>query len=94
MTYKAYYQWVPFVLMLQACLFYAPHVLHKSWEGGKVPPSCGRGASVSSGVGDHLRPEHHDAGEERQARQAEGEEGRVGTGEGSTLVLRSDGTSV
>jgi len=35
-TYKAYYQWVPFVLMLQACLFYAPHLLHKNWEGGKV----------------------------------------------------------
>jgi len=35
-TFKAYYQWVPFVLMMQACLFYAPHMLHKIWEGGKV----------------------------------------------------------
>jgi len=35
-TYKAYYQWVPFVLMLQACLFYTPHLLHKIWEGGKI----------------------------------------------------------
>ena len=35
-TYKAYYQWVPFMLFLQACLFYAPHMLCKAWEGGKV----------------------------------------------------------
>ena len=34
--YQAYYQWVPFVLFLQAGLFYAPHLLCKSWEGGKV----------------------------------------------------------
>ena len=33
---QAYYQWVPFVLFLQAGLFYAPHLLCKSWEGGKV----------------------------------------------------------
>lgn len=35
-TYKAYYQWVPFVLFLQACMFYTPHLLYKKWEGGKV----------------------------------------------------------
>ena len=35
-TIKAYYQWVPFVLFMQACMFYAPHLLCKSWEGGKV----------------------------------------------------------
>ena len=35
-TFKAYYQWVPFVLFMQACLFYAPHLLCKMWEGGKV----------------------------------------------------------
>ena len=35
-TFKAYYQWVPFVLFMQACLFYAPHLLYKMWEGGKV----------------------------------------------------------
>ena len=35
-TYKAYYQWVPFVLFLQAGMFYAPHLLNKNWEGGKV----------------------------------------------------------
>ena len=34
--YKAYYQWVPFVLLLQACLFYTPHALFKLAEGGKV----------------------------------------------------------
>ena len=32
----AYYRWVPFVLFGQACCFYAPHVLFKVWEGGKV----------------------------------------------------------
>ncbi len=36
MTHKAYYQWVPFVLFLQGCLFYMPHLIFKSWEGGKV----------------------------------------------------------
>ena len=34
--YKSYYQWVPFVLFLQACLFYTPHALFKLAEGGKV----------------------------------------------------------
>ena len=34
--FKAYYQWVPFVLFMQAGLFYAPHLLCKIWEGGKV----------------------------------------------------------
>ena len=34
--YKSYYQWVPFVLFFQACLFYTPHVLFKLSEGGKV----------------------------------------------------------
>ena len=34
--YKSYYQWVPFVLFFQACLFYAPHVLFKLAEEGKV----------------------------------------------------------
>ena len=34
--YKSYYQWVPFVLFLQACVFYVPHVLFKIAEGGKV----------------------------------------------------------
>jgi len=34
--YKAYYQWVSFVLFFQACTFYAPHYIFKIWEGGKV----------------------------------------------------------
>ena len=34
--YKAYYQWVPFVLFMQACIFYVPHALFKVFEGGKV----------------------------------------------------------
>ena len=33
---KAYYQWVPFMLFLQACMFYGPHLLYKLAEGGKV----------------------------------------------------------
>ena len=43
MQYKAYYQWVPFVLFLQACVFYTPHALFKLAEGGKV-------ASIISGL--------------------------------------------
>jgi len=35
-VHKAYYQWVPFVLFLQGMLFYMPHLLFKSWEGGKI----------------------------------------------------------
>ena len=35
-THKAYYQWVPFVLFLQGIMFYVPHLIFKSWEGGKV----------------------------------------------------------
>ena len=35
-NFKAYYQWVSFVLFLQGCLFHAPHLIFKMWEGGKV----------------------------------------------------------
>ncbi|XP_028523156.1 innexin shaking-B isoform X3 [Apis cerana] len=31
-----YYQWVAFVLILQAILFYTPRWLWKGWEGGKI----------------------------------------------------------
>ena len=33
---KAYYQWVPFMLFLQGCMFYIPHIIYKTFEGGKV----------------------------------------------------------
>lgn len=33
-VYHAYYQWVPFVLLLQAVLFYIPRYLWKNVEGG------------------------------------------------------------
>lgn len=32
--YHSYYQWVPFVLLTQGVLFYVPHWLWKSFEGG------------------------------------------------------------
>lgn len=32
-THHAYYQWVPFVLFLQAILFYMPHHVWRSVEG-------------------------------------------------------------
>jgi len=35
-VHAAYYQWVPFMLFLQAAMFYFPHLLLKHWEGGKV----------------------------------------------------------
>ncbi|KAG8193877.1 hypothetical protein JTE90_011437 [Oedothorax gibbosus] len=34
--YHTYYQWVYFVLLLQAALFYAPRFLWLEWEGGRV----------------------------------------------------------
>ena len=33
---KLYYQWVPFVLFLQALMFYVPHVIFKIMERDKV----------------------------------------------------------
>lgn len=32
----AYYQWVPFVLFVQALLFASPHAAWRNWEGGLV----------------------------------------------------------
>merc|ERR1712032_1086373 len=38
---KAYYQWVPFFLLLQALMFYAPHLIYKIAEGGRVKEILG-----------------------------------------------------
>jgi innexin len=35
-THHAYYQWVPFILFAQAISFYLPHLIWRSWEGGKI----------------------------------------------------------
>ncbi|XP_023231272.1 innexin inx2-like [Centruroides sculpturatus] len=35
-VYHKYYQWVCFVLFLQALLFFIPHYIWKIWEGGKI----------------------------------------------------------
>ncbi|XP_067136974.1 innexin inx2-like [Centruroides vittatus] len=35
-VYHTYYQWVCFVLFLQALLFYIPRYLWKIWEGGRI----------------------------------------------------------
>ncbi|CAG0894652.1 unnamed protein product [Darwinula stevensoni] len=35
-TFHAYYQWVPFVLFLQAILFYIPHYMWRSWDNNKM----------------------------------------------------------
>ncbi|CAG0917117.1 unnamed protein product [Notodromas monacha] len=43
----AYYQWVPFVLFLQAIMFYFPHYLWKSLEGGRVRSVVVSGCSRS-----------------------------------------------
>ncbi|XP_058805070.1 innexin inx7-like [Phymastichus coffea] len=42
-TRHAYYQWVPFVLFLQALLFYLPHYFWRSVEGGRL-------ATLTSGL--------------------------------------------
>ncbi|XP_013780370.1 innexin inx2-like [Limulus polyphemus] len=36
----AYYQWVCFVLLFQAVLFYIPRYIWRSWEGGKIKKLC------------------------------------------------------
>lgn len=34
--YQTYYQWVPYVLLLQGLMFYSPHWIWKILEGGKI----------------------------------------------------------
>ena len=34
--YQTYYQWVCFVIFIQAILFYIPHWIWKSWESGRI----------------------------------------------------------
>ncbi len=36
MKVHAYYQWVPFLLLLQSLLFYAPHLVWKCLDNGKL----------------------------------------------------------
>ena len=75
---QAYYQWVPFVLFLQAGLFYAPHLLCKSWEGGKVRDDSDHSVSsfyvlhLISGGRDHLWAERHRAGQVGEVEQDAG----------------------
>jgi hypothetical protein len=38
---KAYYQWVPFMLFLQAIMFYIPHIVYELAEGKKVKSILG-----------------------------------------------------
>ncbi|GFY48761.1 innexin inx2 [Trichonephila inaurata madagascariensis] len=35
-VYHAYYQWVCFVLLLQAAMFYLPRLVWRTWEGGRL----------------------------------------------------------
>ncbi|KFM80961.1 Innexin inx2, partial [Stegodyphus mimosarum] len=35
-VFHAYYQWVCFVLLFQAALFYVPRLVWRSWEGGRL----------------------------------------------------------
>ncbi|XP_053674606.1 innexin inx4-like [Anopheles nili] len=39
-SYQKYYQWVVFILALQACLFTLPNILWKAWEGGRLQALC------------------------------------------------------
>uniref|UniRef100_A0A182QHR8 Innexin n=1 Tax=Anopheles farauti TaxID=69004 RepID=A0A182QHR8_9DIPT len=39
-SYQKYYQWVVFILALQACMFSLPNFLWKAWEGGRLQTLC------------------------------------------------------
>uniref|UniRef100_A0A182N943 Innexin n=1 Tax=Anopheles dirus TaxID=7168 RepID=A0A182N943_9DIPT len=39
-SYQKYYQWVVFILALQACMFSLPNFLWKAWEAGRLQALC------------------------------------------------------
>uniref|UniRef100_A0A182PL89 Innexin n=1 Tax=Anopheles epiroticus TaxID=199890 RepID=A0A182PL89_9DIPT len=39
-SYQKYYQWVVFILALQACMFSLPNFLWKAWEAGRLQSLC------------------------------------------------------
>jgi len=39
-NYQKYYQWVAFILVMQAVAFYLPAYLWKIWEGGRIEMLC------------------------------------------------------
>ncbi|EAA11594.3 AGAP006241-PA [Anopheles gambiae str. PEST] len=39
-SYQKYYQWVVFILALQACMFSVPNFLWKAWEAGRLQSLC------------------------------------------------------
>uniref|UniRef100_A0A182WLS3 Innexin n=1 Tax=Anopheles minimus TaxID=112268 RepID=A0A182WLS3_9DIPT len=39
-SYQKYYQWVVFILALQAAIFSLPNFLWKAWEGGRLQSLC------------------------------------------------------
>ncbi|CAG0888156.1 unnamed protein product [Darwinula stevensoni] len=59
MKYHAYYQWVPFFLLLQSIMFYATHFLWKNLEGGTLK-------GVLNGLDDLVLDKEAREGKEKQ----------------------------